>query len=147
MDKEDKKKRLIGRHDGEGVFVDMLEVCSINILTHKDLIFQNFETIMELDETNEEPDFLKVDVTAEMSREEVVDLILKKTKNIFVSSPHASNQTRLVDGYYKPVDSLMHFWKINGDKIEAEDFHNTYDFKPTIKYGDFGKRFTPLKKK
>ena len=30
MDKEDKKKRLIGRHDGEGVFVDMLEVFSIN---------------------------------------------------------------------------------------------------------------------
>ena len=35
MDKEDKKKRLIGRHDGEGVFVDMLEVYSINTLTHK----------------------------------------------------------------------------------------------------------------
>lgn len=26
MDKEDKKKRLIGRHDGEGFFVEMLEV-------------------------------------------------------------------------------------------------------------------------
>ena len=32
MDKEDKKKRLIGRHDGEGVFVDMLEVFSVNTL-------------------------------------------------------------------------------------------------------------------
>ena len=30
MDKEEKKKRLIGRHDGEGVFVDMLEVYSVN---------------------------------------------------------------------------------------------------------------------
>ena len=36
----------------------------------------------------------------------------------------------------------MHFWKIDGDKIEAEDFHNTYDFKPTIKYGDFGKIYS-----
>ena len=94
---------------------------------------------MELDENNEEPDFLKVDVTADMSREEVVDLILKKTNNAFASASPSSNQTRLLDGYYRPVDSLMHFWKINGEKIEAEDFHNTYDFKPTIKYGDFGK--------
>ena len=30
--------------NGEGVFVDMLEVCSINTLTHKNPIFQNFET-------------------------------------------------------------------------------------------------------
>ena len=94
---------------------------------------------MELDETNEEPDFLTVDVTAEMSREEVVDLILKKTSG---SAPQASNQTRLLDGYYKPVNALMHFWKINGDKMEGEDFHNTYDFQPTFKYGDFGKIYS-----
>ena len=97
---------------------------------------------MELDETNEEPDFLEVDVTAEMSRDEVVDLILKKTEDMSVSAPHASNQTRLLDGYYKPVDALMHFWKINGDKMEGEDFHNTYDFQPTFKYGDFGKIYS-----
>ena len=97
---------------------------------------------MELDETHEETDFLKVDVTAEMSREEVVDLILKKSDNIFESAPHASIQTKLLDGYYKPVNALMHFWKINGDKMEGEDFHNTYDFKPTFKYGDFGKIYS-----
>ena len=98
---------------------------------------------MELDENNEEPDFIRVNVTADMSREDVVDLILdtrtnKETNNVKYIPP-SLNQTRLLDGYYKPIDSLMHFWKIDGERIEAEDFHNTYNFKPTISYGDFGK--------
>ena len=98
---------------------------------------------MELDENNEEPDFTRVNVTADMSREDVVDLILdtranKETSNVGDILP-SLNQTRLLDGYYKPIDSLMHFWKIDGERIEAEDFHNTYNFNPTISYGDFGK--------
>ena len=97
---------------------------------------------MELDENNEEPDFTRVNVTADMSREDVVDLILDTTNkeaNNADNIPPPLNQTRLLDGYYKPIDTLMHFWKIDGERIEAEDFHNTYNFKPTIKYGDFGK--------
>ena len=98
---------------------------------------------MELDENNEEPDFTRVNVTADMSREDVVDLILdtrtnKETSNAGYTPP-SQDQTRLLQGYYKPIDSLMHFWKIDGERIEAEDFHNTYSFNPTIRYGDFGK--------
>ena len=103
---------------------------------------QNFEKIMEIDENNEETDFIKIKVTAEMSREDVVDLILKTTSSKESqdqgSPPSSVSQPRLLDGYYKPIESLMHFWKINGENIEAEDFHNTYDFKPSIQYGDFG---------
>lgn len=97
---------------------------------------------MELDENDEEPDFTRVNVNADMSRDDVVDLILDTTNkeaNNAGNIPPPLNQTRLLDGYYKPIDSLMHFWKIDGEKIEAEDFHNMYNFKPTIKYGDFGK--------
>ena len=101
---------------------------------------------MELDENNEEPDFTRVNVTADMSRGDVVDLILdtrttKETSNAGYTPP-SQDQTRLLQGYYKPIDCLMHFWKIDGERIEAEDFHNTYDFKPTIKYGDFGKIYS-----
>ena len=98
---------------------------------------------MELDENNEEPDFTRVNVTADMSREDVVDLILdtrttKETSNAGYTPP-SPVQTRLLQAYYKPIDSLMHFWKIDGERIEAEDFHNTYNFNPIIRYGDFGK--------
>ena len=93
---------------------------------------------MEVDEGK--PDFIRVNVTADMSRDSVVDLILEtKTEKLQLSEPSLQNQMKLLDGYYKPIDSLMHFWKIDGERIEAEDFHNTYDFKPSFSYGDFGK--------
>lgn len=48
MNKDDKKKRLIGRHDGEGVFVEMLEVCIFIKYLHGDLF--DSATIMEVSE-------------------------------------------------------------------------------------------------
>ena len=104
------------------------------------LLFQKFEKAMDIDENTEEPQLVHAKVTGDMTREEVVQMVLKTL------SPDEQDgdmsQVKLLDGYYKPKQvTLVQHWKVDGDKIECEDPYNTYDFRPSFEYGDFGKNF------
>ena len=75
---------------------------------------------------------IDMDVTADMTREEVVAEVKKKVKAM------EDNQMKLLDGYYKVNESVFVTWKVDGDKIECKDAYDTYDYKPKLQYGDFG---------
>ena len=94
--------------------------------------FQAFEKIME-DGQAGEPNTINLDIVADMTRLDVVEEIKKSIKDL------DDNQIKLLDGYYKVHESLMTSWKIDGENIECKDAQDTYDFKPAIQYGDFGK--------
>ena len=103
-------------------------------------LFQKFEKAMDINESTEEPQLVHAKVTGDMTREEVVEMVLKTL------SPDEQDgdksQVKLLDGYYKPKQvTLVQHWKVDGDKIECEDPYNTYDFRPSFEYGDFGKNF------
>ena len=80
-----------------------------------------------------EPNTINLDIVADMTRLDVVEEIKKSIKAL------DDNQIKLLDGYYKVHESLMVSWKVDGENIECKDAQDTYDFKPSIQYGDFGK--------
>jgi len=45
---------------------------------------------------------------------------------------------KLLDGYYKVNEAHFVTWKVDGEKIDCKDAYDTYDYKPTLHYGDFG---------
>ena len=96
------------------------------------LYFKAFEKIMEEGQAGE-PNTINLDIVADMTRLDVVEEIKKTIKNL------EDNQIKLLDGYYKVHESLMTSWKVDGENIECKDAQDTYDFKPSIQYGDFGK--------
>ena len=49
-----------------------------------------------------------------------------------------NNQMKLLDGYYKVNEAHFVTWKVDGEKIDCKDAYDTYDYKPTLHYGDFG---------
>ena len=90
-----------------------------------------FEGLMEPAQDGE-LNTIDMDVTADMTREEVVAEVKKKVKAM------EDNQMKLLDGYYKVNESVFVTWKVDGDKIECKDAYDTYDYKPKLQYGDFG---------
>ena len=50
------------------------------------------------------------------------------------------SQVKLLDGFYKVNGTFTKSWKIDGNKIEVKDAHDSFDFKPRFEYGDFGKK-------
>ena len=95
-------------------------------------MFQLFEKINELGQEGE-PNTINIMVTAEMTRDQVVTEIKNKLKEM-----EENKKARLLDGYYKANDAFVVSWKVDGDNIDWKDAHDTYDFTPKLKYGDFG---------
>ena len=93
--------------------------------------------MIDIKEDTEEPQLIQIRVNGEMTREEIVEEILKNVQSKYPDDE--TEQVKLLDGYYKPKDSFMEHWKVDGDKIECQDPYNTYDFKASFEYGDFGK--------
>lgn len=50
------------------------------------------------------------------------------------------SRVKLLDGFYKVNGTFTKSWKIDGNKIEVKDAHDSFDFKPRFEYGDFGKK-------
>ena len=50
------------------------------------------------------------------------------------------SQVKLLDGFYKVNGTFTKSWKIDGNKIDVKDAHDSFDFKPRFEYGDFGKK-------
>jgi len=119
MSKEEKKKRLMNRHDGDLQFVELME---------------SFEKIMEDndDKSVPEPNTITVTVTGEMTRKQVVEEVQKQIKEM------QDNQIKLLEGFYKVKDNFIQWWKVDGDSFDMKDPFEAMDFKPSLEYGDFG---------
>jgi len=119
MSKEEKKKRLMNRHDGDLQFVELME---------------SFEKIMEDndDKSVPEPNTITVTVTGEMTRKQVVEEVQKQIEEM------EDNQIKLLDGFYKVKDNFIQWWKVDGDSFDMKDPFEAMDFKPSLEYGDFG---------
>ena len=116
--------------------------CILNIPFN---LFQSIENLIDIKEDTEEPQLIQIRVNGEMTREEIVEEILKNVQSKYPAEEE-TEQVKLLDGYYKPKDSFMEHWKVDGDKIECQDPYNTYDFKASFEYGDFGKITVKFKK-
>jgi len=123
MSPEDRRKRVLQRHKGDENVTQMMDM---------------FEGLMEPAQDGE-LNTIDLDVTADMTREEVITEVKKKVKEL------EDNQMKLLDGYYKVNESLFVTWKVDGDKIECKDAYDTYDYKPTLHYGDFGEASDKIK--
>jgi len=119
MSKEEKKKRLMNRHDGDLQFVELME---------------SFEKIMEDndDKSVPEPNTITLTVTGEMTRKQVVEEVQKQIEEM------EDNQIKLLDGFYKVKDNFIQWWKVDGDSFDMKDPFEAMDFKPSLEYGDFG---------
>ena len=49
-----------------------------------------------------------------------------------------NNKMRLLDGFYKVKDSFCQHWEVTGDHIKMKDAFDSFDFKASMEYGDFG---------
>lgn len=49
-----------------------------------------------------------------------------------------NNKMRLLDGCYKVKDSFCQHWEVTGDHIKMKDAFDSFDFKASMEYGDFG---------
>merc|ERR1712029_837733 len=119
MSKEEKKKRLMNRHDGDLQFVELME---------------SFEKIMEDndDKSVPEPNTITLTVTGEMTRKQVVEEVQKQIEEM------EDNQIKLLDGVYKVNDSFVQSWRVEGEKIVVKDPFDAFDLMPSMEYGDFG---------
>ena len=79
MSLEEKNKRLLKRHSGNKQVVELMEVNFYSFLVsfRLNIFFQNFDKLMSKNDS----DMLQLEVTGEMTREEVVNLI-RDTINI-----------------------------------------------------------------
>ena len=68
-----------------------------------------------------------------MTREQVVEEVQRQLKAM------EDNQIRLQDGFYKVNDGFAQSLKVEGEKVVMKDPFDAFDFKPSLKYGDFGK--------
>jgi len=123
MSAEDRRKRVLMRHKGDENVTQMMDM---------------FEGLCEPAQDGE-LNTIDMDVTADMTREEVVAEVKKKVKAM------EDNQMKLLDGYYKVNESVFVTWKVDGDKIECKDAYDTYDYKPILQYGDFGEASDKVK--
>ena len=83
MGKEDKMKRLLARHGGDEQTASMFDVSFsfiLVLLVFFKKYFQDYEKVMAAG--GDEGDMVKVLVTAEMSREQVVEQIIKTETEI-----------------------------------------------------------------
>ena len=73
MSLEEKNKRLLKRHSGNKQVVELMEVNFYSFLVsfRLNIFFQNFDKLMSKNDS----DMLQLEVTGEMTREEVVNLI------------------------------------------------------------------------
>merc|ERR1711983_753450 len=70
----------------------------------------------------DETDLIQVQVTAKMSKEEVVDKVLKS-----VMDSDENHMVRLNDGFYKLVDHIFEHMEVTGEKIELRDSFDNFD--------------------
>ena len=49
-----------------------------------------------------------------------------------------NNKMRLLDGCYKVKDSFCQHWEVTGDDMKMKDAFDSFDFKASMEYGDFG---------
>ena len=82
MSPEDKRKRLEKRHaagNDTAKFVEAMEVYIQWIsIWHSQIAFQTIEKIIDIKEDTVEPQLVQVRVNGEMTREEIVEEILKR---------------------------------------------------------------------
>merc|ERR1719300_1793006 len=123
MSKEEKKKRLMNRHDGDLQFVELME---------------SFEKIMEDndDKSVPEPNTITLTVTGEMTRKQVVEEVQKQIEEM------EDNQIKFLDGFYKVKDNFIQWWKVDGDSFDMKDPFEAMDFKPSLENGEL--KMVPL---
>ena len=82
-----------------------------------------------------EANTVNLKVTAEMSREEVVEKIRNTVREM------EENQIKLQDGYYKAIDCWFQYWAVSkgGDELLCKDSYDMYTYDESVEYGDFGK--------
>ena len=91
MSPDDKRKRLEKRHaagNDTAKFVEAMEVYILNEFPFEiELNFQTIEKIIDIKEDTVEPQLVQVRVNGEMTREEIVEEILKRVDTAMDEKP------------------------------------------------------------
>ena len=98
---------------------------------NKRKIFQAFEKMMEPGQ-EAEPGTINLTVTADMTREQVVEAIKKSVQDV------EDNLIKLLDGPYRVNEAFFQSMRISGNDIKFKDAHELYDVPVTMAYGDMG---------
>lgn len=81
MSREEKNKRLLKRHSGNEKVVELMEVLFNSYrIVFLNFFFKNFDKLMSKNDS----DMIQLEVTGEMSREEVVNMIRDILENVNV---------------------------------------------------------------
>ena len=79
-----------------------------------------------------EPGTINLNVTADMTREQVVEAIKKSVQDV------EDNLIKLLDGPYRVNEAFFQSMRISGNDIKFKDAHELYDVPVTMAYGDMG---------
>ena len=92
----------------------------------------------------EEKQMIYMQVTAEMTREQVAELVLEKVglkkEASMVKDAVKDNALKLLDGYYRAYDCWFSYFDVSdgGDTVKCKDNYDMYEYDEFAEYGDFG---------
>ena len=96
----------------------------------------------------EEKQMIYMQVTAEMTREQVAELVLDKVglkkEDSIGKNAVKDNEMKLLDGYYRAHDCWFSYFDVSdgGNTVKCKDMYDMYEYDESAEYGDFGECLT-----